>query len=89
MSDDQKQLEDVIMLLEEHLSDGDFTFVDNWLAYADLDALSDVSIIGALSITYWGKEDLSRRDGFLKRAEVVLKKRLGEERAERLLKNRR
>lgn len=89
MSDDQKQLEDVMMLLEEHLSDGDFTFVDNWLSYADLDALSDVSIIGALSITYWGKENLSRRDGFLKRAEVVLKKRLGEERAERLLKNRR
>ena len=86
---DQKQLENVIELLEEHLSDGDFTFVDSWFDYADLDVLSDVSIVGALSITYWGKENLSRRDAFLKRAEVVLKARLGEERAERLLKNRR
>lgn len=89
MSDDRKQLEEVIELLEEHLSDGDFTFVDGWLDRADLDVLSPTSIIGALSITYWGKKDLTRRDAFLQRAEIVLKDKLGEERAEKLLKNRR
>lgn len=89
MSDDQKQLEGVIALLEEHCSDGDFAFVDNWFDHADLDALAPVSIIGALSITFWGKKELTRRDAFLQRAEIVLKDKLGEERAEKLLKNRR
>lgn len=86
---DQARLEKVIELLEEHLSDGDFAFVDKWFDYADLDLLSDSSIIGALSITFWGKDKLTRRDAFLQRAEIILKKRLGEERAEKLLKNRR
>jgi len=86
---DQLQVEQVIALLEERLRNGDFAFVDSWLNYADLDALSEASIIGALSITYWGKDKLSTRDAFLKRAEVVLKERLGEERAEKLLKRRR
>lgn len=86
---DQKQVEDVIMLLEKHLRDGDFGFVDSWLDRADLETLSSAAILGALTITFWGKEELSRRDDFLKRAEVVLKKNLGEERAEKLLVRRR
>ena len=86
---DQKQVEGVIALLEGYCSDGDFASVDSWFDHADLDNLSDVSIIGALSITFWGKDKLSRRDAFLQRAEIVLKRNLGEERAERLLKNRR
>jgi len=86
---DQKQVEGVIALLEEHLSDGDFQFVDNWFNYADLDALAPVSILGALTISYWGKDKLTRRESFLQRAEIVLKEKLGEERAEKLLKNRR
>lgn len=89
MSSDQAQLEGVIALLEEHCRDGDFAFVDSWFDHADLDALSPTSIIGALSITYWGKDKLTRRDPFLQRAEVVLKEKLGEERAEKLLKHRR
>jgi len=86
---DQAQLEGVIVLLEHHLSDGDFAFVDAWFDHADLDVLSPTSIIGALSISYWGKDKLSRRDQFLQRAEVVLKAKLGEERAEKLLFRRR
>jgi len=86
---DQAQLEGVIALLEEHLSDGDFQFVDNWFDHADLDALSPASIIGALSISYWGKKELTRREAFLQRAEIVLKDKLGEERAEKLLFRRR
>lgn len=86
---DQAELEGVIALLEQHLSDGDFAFVDSWFDHADLDALSPTSIIGALSISYWGKKELTRRDAFLQRAEIILKAKLGEERAEKLLKNRR
>lgn len=86
---DQKQVERVIALLEEHCRNGDFAFVDGWFDHADLDELSPTSIIGALTITYWGKQELSRRDAFLKRAEIVLKEKLGEERAEKLLARRR
>jgi hypothetical protein len=86
---DQAQVEGVIALLEEHLSDGDFAFVDLWFDHADLDALSPTSIIGALSISYWGKDKLTRREAFLQRAEIVLKEKLGEERAEKLLFRRR
>jgi len=86
---DQAQLEGVIALLEEHLSNGDFQFVDNWFDHADLDALSPTSIVGALSISYWGKKELTRREAFLQRAEIVLKEKLGEERAEKLLFRRR
>jgi len=86
---DQAQLEGVIALLEKHLSNGDFQFVDNWFDHADLDALSPTSIIGALSISYWGKKELTRREAFLQRAEIVLKEKLGEERAEKLLFRRR
>jgi hypothetical protein len=86
---DRKQLQDIIFLLEERLRNGDFAFVDNWLDRADLDSLASVSIIGALTITYWGKQELTRRDAFLQRAEVVLKRNLGEERAEKLLCRRR
>lgn len=86
---DQLQVENVIALLEEHLRNDDFTFVDNWMTYADLDTLSEASILGALTITFWGKDKLTTRDKFLKRAEYVLKARLGDERAEKLLKNRR
>ena len=86
---DQAQLEGVIALLERHCSAGEFNLVDDWFDHADLDALSPTSIIGALSITYWGKKELTRRDAFLQRAEIVLKEKLGEERAEKLLFRRR
>lgn len=86
---DQKQVEEVIAFLEEHCSDGDFAFVDRWFDHADLEVLSPTSIVGALSITYWGKNELTRRDAFLQRAEIVLKEKLGSERAEKLLFRRR
>ncbi len=79
----------VIAWLEERLSDGEFDIVDFWLEHAELDQLSDTAIIGALSMTFHGKHELTKRDGFLARAEPHLKKNLGEERAEKLLFRRR
>lgn len=87
--DNQKQVEQVLILLEENLRHGNFQTVDYWLDSTDLESLCDAAILAALSITYWGKESLSRRDAFLKRAEIVLKKNLGEERSEKLLVRRR
>lgn len=80
---------ETISWLEERLSDGEFNIVDFWLEHADLNQLSDTAIIGALSMTFWGKKELTKRDGFLARAEPHLQRNLGQIRAENLLKNRR
>lgn len=80
---------ETISWLEGHLREGSFFIVDFWLENADLNQLSDTAIIGALSMTFHGKQELTKREGFLARAELHLKRNLGEERAENLLKNRR
>jgi len=85
----QKQVEEVIALLETNLSAGNFDIVDLWLKNADLTELNSAAIIGALTMTYWGKDKLVNRQEFLNKAEPLLKERLGEERAEKLLLRRR
>jgi hypothetical protein len=88
-SDSQKKLEDVIAWLEDHLRHGRFNLVDQYLITVPVSELESSSIIGVLSITFWGKDKLSNRNIFLEQAESILKNRLGVERAENLLKNRR
>ncbi len=88
-SDSQKKLEDVLEWLEGNLRHGRFDLVDQYLITVPASDLESSSIIGVLSITFWGKENLSNRKMFLEQAESILKIRLGEERAENLLKNRR
>lgn len=78
-----------ISWLENRLSNGEFDIVDFWLEHADITLMSDAAIIGALSMTFHGKHELTKRDSFLARAEPHLKKNLGEERANKLLKYRR
>lgn len=85
----QFQLETIVSLLEAQLREGNFDYVDKWMDHVDVESLADVSILGVLTITFWGKDKLSRRDAFLQRAEIILKQRLGEERAEKLLVRRR
>ena len=79
----------IISWLEDRLSNGEFHIVDFWLEHAELEQISDAGIIGVLSMTFHGKHELTKRNGFLARAEPILKKNLGEERAEKLLKHRR
>jgi len=80
---------EVISWIEEQFRNGDFNIVDIWLANVGITMLSDTAIIGALSMTFWGKEKLFKRNDFLARAEPHLIKNLGKERAEKLLSNRR
>lgn len=80
---------ETISWLEERLRNGEFDIVDFWLEHADITQLSDTAIIGALSITFWGKKELLKRNNFLARAEPHLKKNLGEDRANKLLLYRR
>lgn len=89
MSDDQKQVEEVLFWLEERLRHGEFNIVDLWLDNADPNCLNSTAILAALTITFWGKDKLTKRDGFLALAEPLLKERLGEERANKLLLHRR
>jgi hypothetical protein len=84
-----KQDMQVITDLEHSLRSGNFEWVDLWFDNIDIKKLSEACIIAALTITFYGKNKLVRRDAFLQCAEVILKERLGEDRVEKLLKNRR
>jgi hypothetical protein len=88
-TDNQHQVEEVLGWLEERLRYGEFHIVDLWLDNADPNCLNSTAIIAALSITFHGKDKLTKRDGFLALAEPLLKERLGEERANKLLLHRR
>ena len=70
----QVQLEGVLTWLEERLRTNHFDEVDRWLDATDFDAFSPVVTIGILSLTFWGKGVLKRRDAFPKRAEIALRK---------------
>lgn len=85
----QKEVEDTVAWFEFNLRTGCFEQVNNILDNIDLTTLQAASILGILGLTYYAKGKLPGRPKFLERAEVVLKQNLGEERAERLLKNRR
>lgn len=85
----QKVVESVIGYLEQKLSEGKFSEVDLILKEADVTRLTPAALIAALSITFWGKGKLLERDDFLARVEPEVKKRLGEERGEKLLTRRR
>lgn len=87
---DQKQLENVVGLLERFLREGKPEEADQWLMNAKPEELASGSILGALTITcYSSEENLPHRKDFLIKAETVLRERLGDERANNLLKNRR
>jgi len=85
----ESEIEAVVAWLEEHLRAGDFTAVDSYLKMVSLSDLESPSILGILTITFYGKDKLKNRAFFLEQAEVILKTRLGEVRAENLLKRRR
>ncbi len=75
--------------LEENLRHGNFELVDDYLARDNPERLTEVGMLIVLTITFHGKEHLANRNIFLEKVEPLLKARLGVERAENLLKNRR
>lgn len=87
--DEQKEAEDVLSELEFKLRSGCFREVDDLLDLWRPDAMGVPAVLCALTITWHGKDKLTRRQFFLSQAEESLERRLGKERAEHLLKNRR
>lgn len=82
---------DCLDVLEGLLSNRDYEGVDELLDGDDCvpSDLDPAGILAVLSITYWGKDKLKNRGKYLARVEPVLVLRLGRERAEHLLENRR
>lgn len=76
-------------VFDDFYQEGRFDDADEHLKGLDPDALEPGDVVCVLSATYCVRERLSSRPAFLARAEVVLAEKLGAERAERLLKNRR
>lgn len=87
--DERIALEHAVTVLEYELRNGNVSRVDNVLSLLDPEVLTPLIIIGILTITFWGKDYLTKRAEFLAKAEIALPKQLGTERAERLLQNRR
>jgi len=80
-----------IITLEAMLRAGEYKSVDTWLRTC-IDAASEPQpavLLGILTITFYGKPHLKEREAFLQYAQAILIKRLGAERTENLLKNRR
>ncbi len=88
-NDSQKNLENLVAWLEQTLRNGKFTVIDQYLYSVSVCDLETGSILAVLNFTSFEKDKFTNRDCFLEQAESVLKNRLGVERAENLLKNRR
>lgn len=74
---------------EEALRLGKFDEVDRMLDDQVVDMLPPAPLLTVLTLTWYGKAHLNRREAFLERAEKSLRERLGDERTENLLRNRR
>lgn len=74
---------------EDKLRAGKWDEVDRMLDDQLVDSLSEATLLTVLTLTWFGKSYLKRRDDFMERAERSLRNRLGDERAENLLRNRR
>lgn len=74
---------------EEALRLGKFDEVDRMLDDLVVDAYPPHALLTVITLTWYGKVQLNRRTSFLERAESSLRARLGDERAENLLRNRR
>lgn len=87
--DEDAALQWGIDTFEGLLSDGQFQEVDTLLDRFDPTRCASVVSLGILSITFWGKKELKRRDAFLEKAEPHMRKEWGDVRAESLLHRRR
>lgn len=75
--------------IEKKLRDGEYAGVDRLLPALEPFKLAPETILTALTITWHAKEFLNERDDFLLRCETALQQKLGKERVEKLLANRR
>lgn len=80
---------EVLAALEELLRNEKIAEVDAALDRMKVERFQPASLIAAVTITQYAKEQLTRREDFLARVEESLNYRLGVERTARLLANRR
>lgn len=75
--------------IEEMLSTGKFSVVDEVLNVLDAGRLLPAVMMSIVSITFHAKTELSSRDTFINKVETSLNDRLGRERTMKLMANRR
>lgn len=88
-SDDFIRQAGLLSWIDLTLSKGDYSSVDEYMGRADPMYMNDVDILQILTITFWEKPRFPSRILFLRTAEKALEFRLGKQRAEALLSNRR
>lgn len=89
MSADNLVSYELLDWLETNLSNSHFNVVNDYLKNIDIESLYSTDILLVLTITFYAKDKLINRNEFLEKAELILIKRLGEDRAEKLLFYRR
>lgn len=86
----QSELVQHLVQLEDDLRNDRFDAARAQLGFLDADELSPATLVGILTITSFARVELGdARTRFFLRAEERLRRALGEERAEELLRNRR
>lgn len=84
-----RAVEETVSTLESMLSRGEFALVDAVLHTINVEETDPATLIGAVSITFHGKDRLLDRTAFVERVEESLRRRLGPERTTKLLEHRR
>jgi len=85
----QNNLEDLVAWLEVNLRKGKYDLVDLYLLNVSVADLEPSCILAVLNFTSFERDKFKNRVLFLEQAESILKNRLGNDRAESLLKFRR
>lgn len=86
---EQRAIEQALSFTEAELAASRFERVDELLASAIASRLKPAVLVSILAMTSHARGQLAQRRSFLERAEAELRKQLGNDRAETLLKNRR
>ncbi len=86
---DEEISDGLLDFYEDALSNGHFGDVDKCLSDLAVSKCSTVDLLLIATITYHGKQHLTTRDNFITQLEEEFIKRLGYERAMRLLEYRR
>lgn len=78
-----------LSLIERLLREEKLSEVDQVLSAYEVDLLQPATLLGVITLTRYAKEHLTARENFVARSEVSMTARLGSERTQALLKNRR
>lgn len=86
---EESEIDRYVDLFELLLRNAKFSDVNEALGTLAPDAMAPASVLAVLTLTWYARDQLTFRPAFVILADLSLRRRLGDERALALLKNRR